>query len=390
MRILYHHRTLGDGAEGIHITEMVSALRALGHVVEVRGLAADGRSVARHGLVPRLKRYMPSAAFEIVSLAGNVPDYLDTRRAVDTLRPDFVYKRHARLDVGALRAARAAGVPSLLEVNCLFTAPEYHQFEPLSLPRLAARYERQALKLAGVVVAVSTPLAQAIERLSGVRAVVLPNGADPERFDPARANRQTVRARLGLGDALTIGWAGVMRDWHGLGLLLQAVAAIPDVRLLLVGDGPARPSVEREAAAAGIAERLVITGRVPAAEMPDYLAAMDVAVVASDRTQVASPMKLVEYMAMERVVVAPRLDNIRDLVSDGRDGLLFTPENADDLTGVLRRLIGDAPLRQTLGAAARQTVLGTRTWRRNAERVLALMSEQNCALEACGMSAPTV
>ena len=390
MKILYHHRTLGDGAEGIHIAEMVSAFRTLGHVVEVRGLAADGRATARRGIVPQLKRFMPTAAFELVSLASNVPDYLETRRGIDALGPDFVYKRHARLDVGALRAARAARIPTLLEVNCLFTAPEYHQFEPMSLGRLAARYERQALQLADVVVAVSTPLAREVERLSGVAAVVLPNAADPQRFDPARADGRAVRSKLGLGDALTVGWAGVMREWHGLDLLLHAVASIPNVRLLLIGDGPARAAVERDAAAAGIADRVVVTGRVPTADMPDFLAAMDVAVVASDRTRVASPMKLVEYMAMGRVVVAPRLDNISDLVADGRDGLLFTPENADDLTGVLRRLIADERLRQTLGAAARLTVLGTRNWRSNAERVLALMGDQNCAMEACGMSAPTV
>lgn len=390
MKILYHHRTLADGAEGIHIAEMVSAFRGLGHVVDVRGLAADGRSATRRGIVPHLKRVMPSTGFELAALAANIPDYLETRRDIDALRPDFVYKRHARLDVGALRAARGARIPTLLEVNCLFTAPEYHQFEPIVLERLAARCERQALQLADVVVAVSTPLAQEVARLSGVQAVVLPNAADPERFDPARADGRAVRSRLGLGDALTIGWAGVMREWHGLDLLLQAVAAIPTVRLLLIGDGPARPAVERHAAATGLGDRVVVTGRVPAAEMPDYLAAMNVAVVASDRTRIASPMKLVEYMAMGRVVVAPRLDNIRDLVADGQDGLLFTPENADDLTRVLRRLIADERLRQTLGTAARLTVLGTRNWRSNAERVLALMRDRNCAPEACGMSAPTV
>jgi glycosyltransferase involved in cell wall biosynthesis len=109
--------------------------------------------------------------------------------------------------------------------------------------------------------------------------------------------------------------------------------------------------------------------------MPDYLAAMDVAVVAHDGTGIASPMKLVEYMAMERAVVAPRLDNIKDLVCDERDGLLFTPGSASSLAGVLRRLTEDQELRVGLGREARRTVVRDRTWSANAERVLTLVGQ---------------
>jgi glycosyltransferase involved in cell wall biosynthesis len=312
----------------------------------------------------------------VASLASNAPDYLDTARAVRAARPDFLYKRHARHDIGALYAARRAGIPAVLEVNCLFTATQYHQFEPTTFGRLAARLERGALELADVVLAVSTPLAREIERVCAAIPVLMPNGADPQRFDPARTDGGRIRSRYELGAGPIVGWAGVMREWHGLELLLNALSNIPDLRLLIVGDGPARHSVERHAAANGCADRVVITGRVPPDEMPDYLSAMDVAVVASDGTGVASPMKLLEYMAMERAVVAPRLENIRDLVTDERDGLLFTPESAADLQNTLRRLTQDKPLRFALGCEARRTVQNARNWRSNAERVIALVRQQ--------------
>ena len=226
MRILYHHRTLADGAEGIHIAEMVSAFRSLGHEVHVRSLAGAEGSPAREKLVNRLKGMLPSAAYEIAAIASNVPDSLDVRREIQAIRPDFLYKRHARLDVGALNAARKAGIPTVLEVNCLFTGAQYQQFEPVALERLAARFERRALTQADVVLAVSTPLARDIERIAQIKAAVVPNGADPQRFDPAVADRARIRARYGLGQALTVGWAGVMRDWHGLELLLDAVAGM--------------------------------------------------------------------------------------------------------------------------------------------------------------------
>jgi glycosyltransferase involved in cell wall biosynthesis len=375
MTILYHHRTLADGAEGIHIAEMVAAFRGLGHDVHVRGLASSPASAAHSKALEQVKAMLPNAAFEGVSVLSNVVEYLDVRRAIRALRPDFLYKRHARHDIGALQAARASGVPSVLEVNCLFTGAQYHQFEPIAFRRTAQRLERRALELADVVLAVSTPLSRAIADVSRARVAVIPNGADTARFDPARADGARVRALYGVGGNLTIGWAGVMREWHGLELLLDAVATLPGVRLMLVGDGPARAAIERQATAKGFADRLIITGRVTPQEMPDYLAAIDIAVVAHDGTGIASPMKLVEYMAMERAVVAPRLDNIQDLVHDERDGLLFVPENASSLAAVLRRLTADAALRASLGREARRTVVQDRTWRANAERVVTLVEQ---------------
>jgi glycosyltransferase involved in cell wall biosynthesis len=374
MRILYHHRTLADGAEGVHIAEMIAAFRGLGHEVQVRGLAEGGEKAGRR-VAQWVKRELPAAAFEAASVVSNAVDYADVRRAIRRTRPDFLYVRHARHSIGALEAAHHAGVPAVLEVNCLFAGPSYLQFEPMVLTWIASRIERRALGLAQVVLAVSSPLARAITDASTVEPVVLPNGADPERFDPACADPARVRARFGLGHGLIVGWSGVMRDWHGLDLLLDALASVPDVRLLLVGDGPARNAIERRAAALGLRARLVLTGRVSHAEMPDYLAAMDVAVVASDRTGVASPMKLLEYMSMERAVVAPRLENVRDLITEARDGLLFTPGDAADLARAIRLVASDAEMRGRLGAQARRTVLNVRNWRRNAEQVLALVAQ---------------
>jgi glycosyltransferase involved in cell wall biosynthesis len=370
MRILYHHRTLGDGAEGIHIAEMVNAFRALGHEVRVLGLAADDVPRARRGWVARIRNAVPQLVFEVASVATNVAEYLHTRKAIQGLGPDFLYKRHARNDVGAASAARHAGVPVVLEVNCLFTGEGYREFEPMALESVAAAIEKRALLLADLRLAVSTPLAEQIKRLAGMDAVVMPNGADPTRFDPAHAAPEGVRARYGLGTSLVIGWTGVVREWHGLELLLEAAAALPDARVLVVGDGPARAAMADRARALGLGERPVITGRVPHPEVAHHVAAMDVAVVASDRTGVASPMKLLEYMAMERAIAAPAIPNIQDVVTQGEDGLLFAPGDVVSLAECLRRLATDAALRERLGRAARRTVLERRNWRRNAEEVV--------------------
>ena len=108
MRILYQHRTLGDGAEGIHIIEMVKALQRLGHEVEMAGIAVtSSRSqTQRPSLISKVRRAMPAGAFEMAQLVTSGGTYLPMRRRIAAFRPDFVYKRHAKYDFGTVLAAR--------------------------------------------------------------------------------------------------------------------------------------------------------------------------------------------------------------------------------------------------------------------------------------------
>ena len=370
MKILYHHRTLADGAEGIHITAMVDALRQLGHEVEIDGVQPGGSDSTQRRWVERVRSASPRAVFEVASVLFNLKEYAGVKRSIGRFRPDILYKRHSRFDVGALAAARRMRVPTILEVNALFTSAGYHAFEPLALPALARALERKALRLATVVVAVSTPLARQGRELSGVDVKVLPNGVDPARFDPHRADRAVVRERYGFGNVTVIGWAGILRDWHGLERLLQATASLAEPRLFIVGDGPSRGNLETEARRLGLQNRLTISGRIPHAEMPEHLGAMDIAVVPDEKTGVASPMKLLEYMAMGIPVVAPRAENICDLVEDGVDALLFEPGNTADLSEKLGRLAADPSLRRALGHAARVKIERQRNWSAVAREVL--------------------
>ena len=352
---------------------MIAAFRALGHTVNLRGAEPDGSSQTRRatGIV---RGALPGWAAEVAALSLNLPEFAVARRDMARFAPDMLYKRHARFDVATLSAARRRSVPSLLEVNSLFSQGSYAEFEPLHLRRLAEKAERTALNLADVIVAVSTPLARQITDLTGRQAHVVPNGVDADEFRLANADAARVRARFGLGDAVVAGWVGILRDWHGLDLLLEAVSAIAEVRLLIVGDGPTRPDVERHVRRRGLAERVTLTGRVPHAEVRDYVAAFDLAIVPDERTGVASPMKLLEYMALERLVVAPRLENIMDLMTDEEDGLLFEPGNPADLARVMRSAIADPAMRARIGRGARRRVESQHNWLQVARQAIHLMA----------------
>ena len=362
MKILYHHRTLADGAEGIHIAEIVNALRSLGHEVHVLGPVATSRPTAQPGRIHALRAALPETVVQAAAVGYNLPDYFTVSRAIQRFHPDLVYKRHGRYDTGALVAAKGHGVPIVLEVNAVYSARPYRDFEPLLLQPVAERLERRAFGLATSVYAVSTPMARQVAALGRADVLTLPNGANPERFDPDRVDGSRVRAALGLNDSLVVGWTGILREWHGLELLLNATAALSGITILLVGDGPAKASIERRASALGMADRVRITGRVPHADIPRFIAAMNIAVVVADYTAVASPMKLLEYMAMRRAVLAPRTENIADVIQDGVDGVLFGPGNQNELSESIRHLAADASLREKLGQEARQKITLQRNW----------------------------
>jgi glycosyltransferase involved in cell wall biosynthesis len=378
MRIVYHHRTLLDGAEGTHITEMIRAFESLGHSVTVASPGGAGARSAGGGQLPAvLRRAMPGSLFELATAAHSVSERQLARRLLSKIKPGLVYKRHALNDVGMLRAARDLGIPTVLEVNVLYSSSAHEAFEPLRFRRLARRTERIALELATVVATVSTPLkVLALEIAPDARVVVVPNGVDPVRFSPRSSS--PMRAQHGLpDDSVVVGWCGIMRPWHGLDLLLEAVSQT-GMYLMLIGDGPERSRIECYARQLGISSRLRCTGRVPQASMPEHLAAIDIGVVADDRLRYASPMKLVEYMAMGKPVVAPDLPNIRDLVTDGHEGMLFDPGHAQSLAERLLRL-QDERLRAQLGERGRASVETERNWIRNAERVLATMTYADAA-----------
>jgi glycosyltransferase involved in cell wall biosynthesis len=375
VRILYHHRTLGDGAEGIHVAEMVKAFRAIGHEVRVLSLIGEQTNVStrKQRRWSSVRAWLPGVTYEFAEIGYNLPGYLSLRRAIADFRPDLVYDRYVNYNYSAIGAARAAGVPVFLEVNSPYSYQKQTFDEKLYLAGVSRRFEHAICARATRVIVVSTPLKRFLVSIGVPEAqvVVMPNGADPDVFTPG-FDATPVRKRLGIEGRVVVGFSGILRPWHGLELLLEAfeklAPAFPELHLLIVGDGPSRADTEQRARAAGLSDRVTITGRLPHAEVRDHVAAMDVA-VSPRATFYASPMKVLEYMAMGKAIVAPAMDNLRDILVDGDEALLFEAENAASLGTQLERLLRDAGLRRRLGAAARQKIERERTWRHNAEEV---------------------
>jgi glycosyltransferase involved in cell wall biosynthesis len=206
---------------------------------------------------------------------------------------------------------------------------------------------------------------------------VLPNAVDPERFEDAGIAGQALRARLGLPNSPIVGFLGTLKPWHDVATLVGAVARLRGngtraPHLLVVGDGPERGALEELARSEGIGSAATFVGAVPHADVASYLGAFDVAVVPYGRIRsfYFSPLKLFEYLAAGRPVVAADVGDIGHCIRHGETGLLYAAGEIEALAGAIDALVADRTRARRLARAGQEHVRTHHTWERNAQRVI--------------------
>lgn len=377
MRILYSHRIQSRDGQGVHLDAMVASLRALGHEVRLVGppsyeqASLGGESTA----LSRIRGALPLPAAELAELAYSAPALRRVLRAAEEFRPDVVYERYNLFFLSGAAAAGRLGLPFLAEVN----APLAHEralHGGLRLKRLARWSERWVWARADRVLPVTRVLGEHVAA-AGVpweRIEVIPNGIHPEEFAGAEPPSPEPKADL------VLGFVGFVRDWHGLDSVVRGIAERgeggggdgPRLSLLVVGEGPARPGLETLARELGVADRVRFTGLAQRREVPRHVATFDVALQPAS-VPYASPLKVFEYMAGAKPIVAPDQPNIREVLEHDRTALLFDPAAPGAMWGALARLAGAPRLRHRLGAAARAEIFARDlTWEGNARRVARL------------------
>ncbi|MEO9189328.1 MAG: glycosyltransferase family 4 protein [Acetobacteraceae bacterium] len=369
MRILYSHRILSHDGQSVHLEGLVAALRRAGHEVLVvgPGLYEAGSLGGESKLVPLVRRHLPRMVGALAEIAYNLPAYRRLSRAFAGFHPDVIYERYNLFYVAGALLARRRRVPFYVEVNAPL-ADERDRNGEAGLLRLARAMERFVWRAANRIVVVSGVLRDIIaaEGAPAERIAVVANGVDMDQFAPAPARDDPETT-------VVLGFIGFMRPWHGVDALLSAVARHGDdrVRLLIVGEGRALADLTRQAEALGLAGRVRFTGLAAREAIPGLLAEMDIA-MQPKVVPYASPLKIFEYMAAGRAIVAPDQPNIREILRHETTALLFDPTREEALWQAVLRLIEDKPLRTRLGAAGREEILRRdRTWRANADQVVA-------------------
>lgn len=304
---------------------------------------------------------------------------------IDETKPDIVHAHSPALNgLPALWAAHPKGIPVVYEVRALWeeAGVEAGTVRPGSLRYRASRsLETYVLHRADAVAVLCEGVRQDV-LARGVphdRICTVPNAVNLSHFSPERRRDDALAASLGLNDSIVLGFIGSFYEYEGLDVLLdalpKALAAFPNLKLLLVGGGNHEAELKRLAEANGIQRAVVFTGRVPFAEIESYYDLVDVFVYPrrkSRLTDLVTPIKPIEAMAKARVVMASDCGGHREIVTHGRNGLLFA---ADDAVALANGIIGAVNARDTwpfIGQNAREYVVRERTWPASVDKYTAV------------------
>ena len=403
MKILYLCFDPGidlSGVKGasIHVRSFVKGLTELGHGVAVVGTKVSspeafetitGATVFPAPFTPRMRDLLralktgdgflaggPTRVRNVVRALHNTEFFKLANKCAGQFSPSFIYERYSLWGMAGLRLARKYSVPVVLEVNSPLTCEEEKYRGGFAFPPLARWAERRIWRRADLLVAVSQGLRSHFEE-AGVKArnvEVLPNAVDTSLFRLA-VDDVPLRTQLKPDSRFVIGFVGSFKGWHGVDFLLQAFAKLraedASCHLLLVGDGPMRAQLEEAVRQLELREAVTLAGNIPHEDVPRYLALMDVAVAPYPVLEdfYFSPLKLYEYMAGSRAVVASKVGQVAEVITDGVTGLLYEPGNQEGFIGCIRRLRADESLRKELGKNARMAC-SKNTWKGNAERVI--------------------
>jgi glycosyltransferase involved in cell wall biosynthesis len=374
----------------IRTHEIVLAQRAAGldpHVVTRCGFPVtngtlDGRRLVVLDGIPyyRLLPWrLPSRADKAAALSQEM-----AARLTDQLKPSVLHAASNYVNaVTALGVGKKYGLPVIYEVRgfwedtWLSRQPDSEKRASSELYTRSRDLETRCMLAADLVVTLGEAMRDEIvaRGVPAEKVLIVPNAVSDDFLQPL-PDGQKLREQLGIKpNEHVIGEVSTLVPHEGIGTLLEATRLLKDrglpVRALIVGDGPERAALQRQAAEVGLGEAAIFTGRVPAAKVREFHALLDVFVVprTPDRVcQLVTPLKPVEAMASGLCVVTSEVKALAEIIKPDVTGALTIPQDPVALADTLEPLVCSPDVRRKLGDNAREWVARDRTWAHNAAR----------------------
>lgn len=291
------------------------------------------------------------------------------------LRPDILHAHSPVLNaIPALRVGKRLGIPVVYEIRAFWedAAVDHGTTREGSLRyRLTRALETWVLRRVDHAFTICEGLRSDIvsRGITPEKVTVIPNAVDIEGFQLSGEPDAELKRRLGLDGATVIGFIGSFYAYEGLDLLLDAFPAMlakrPELRILLVGGGPQETNLKAQAQRLGIADKVVLTGRVPHGEVSRYYDLIDLLAYPRHSmrlTELVTPLKPLEAMAQGRIFIASDVGGHKELIHDGETGRLFRAGSATALAEVADELLAQRERWTGYRAAGRRFVETERNW----------------------------
>ena len=373
------HDIVSEVGYATHQRETIIALEGLGHNVikvimggtELSGLKyTKGTATSHKGIKGFVKQLIPR--FIWVTLK-DIKLQLHDRKAAQILRhaivehkPDFVYERSEILQYRSLKVLKDFNIPYFLEVNAPFIE-EMKSLEGYSLMHLfAKRMENWKLSQAKNIFTVSTSLKDYLVdtyKISENKFLLAPNRINLLKFNADYKAKNIIK---------TFGFVGSILPFHKVDLLVKATEIVvkthPDIRGIIVGDGAYLNHLENLSASLGLVGHLEFTGRIPHNLVCEQIEKMDICIMPGTNWY-GSPVKIFEYTAMGKPIIAPNVGPLRDVMTDMVD-VLLVEQNAEAIAEAIMWCIENPAKAYAMSYVFKVKVENEYTWRHSAQEII--------------------
>lgn len=392
MKIVYYSphpqlRLNSQSGPGTHMRETINALKGMGHEVfplivgdELHGASSNTDVTLKSSKLKSLvKRFVPKIIWRSLKdwqlLRTDIFAEKLLAKRVDELKPDLIYERGAYLQLSGVRVVKEKGGRHFMELNAPFLEEvrEFEQARTLWFRR-AKRTEKLQVQAPDLVYVVSSALKRyySSHTSNTEKIKVVPNSVNPEYLKVNRNLKESIVNDLHLEKKRVIGFVGSIFPYHGVDILIRAFSAIagefPDITLLIVGDGSILESLKNLSRELKMQSRVLFTGSRPHHEVFTWIDIMDICVMAKSNWY-GSPVKIFEYGAMGKAIIAPDTVPVNDVMNNNVDGILIKPSDAA-LRQALKILLTDDTLKEKLANNFKNKVLGEYTWKKTAETII--------------------
>lgn len=372
MRILIHTPNIvfdGTGGASVHLRELAENLSQVGNKVDV--ICKLGCN--NYDTLATIKRVRAPSIGVIEFLCTTIYGLLLGLATSRKHSYDLIYTR-AGFSASAYLLSRLTKVPYITEVNGLIQ--DEIDITPAGWLWKACGYvlafiDGKACRYSQHLVAVTPGVKKALVAESGIesdRITVVPNGANTDLFKPMNTNRARQEVNLSGADYL-VTFVGNLAAWQGVEYMIRSMPYVleeyPETKFVVVGDGIMKQELVELARQVEVSDKVVFTGYVPYGKVPLYVNAGDVCIApfirARNEKTGLSPLKIHEYMACAKAIVASRIMNL-EYIEQINAGILVEPGNPQQLAVAITKLLKDKALRQQMGKNGRKYVVENHSW----------------------------
>lgn len=318
---------------------------------------------------------------EVLNLYYNFKVIKKIKSIIKTHKPDFIYLQHH--DFQLYTYLLNSRIPFFLHVDG-FQGWVKKNWGKLYLSKIHNIIEKLELNFADHLFVPSSILKSfLLEQNLNNNIEVVPNGVDPDFFTPDKDGTY-IREKFGLQDNFVCGFAGTFGNWHGVDTIAesinQIVEQIPNAKVFLIGDGPLRPDIERIIDASNSRDNVIITGMIEFAEMPNYMAACDVLLTPCKNNDdnsafFNSPLKLYEYMAMEKPIVASFIGQQAEVIEDKVNGVAINANDVSDLVRGIKFVYDNPEIAKSMSKQARKDAIEKYSWEIHVKKIIKIYED---------------